>query len=51
MLTLTAISGAAVVSTIRQRPCQRRCARHDGLVLLTEQQQVLGQGAGRRCSV
>jgi hypothetical protein len=31
MLTLTAISGAAVVSAIRQRACANaRCARHDG---------------------
>jgi hypothetical protein len=36
MLTLTAIGGAAVVSAIRQRACQRPCARHDGLVLLTD---------------
>jgi hypothetical protein len=38
MLTLTAIGGAAVVSAIRQRACQRplRNCADDGLVLLTD---------------
>jgi hypothetical protein len=49
MLTLTAIGGAAVVSAIRQRACQGplRMTRRLGAVD-RQQQQVLGQGAGRR---
>jgi hypothetical protein len=38
MPTLTTIGGAAVVSAIRQAgaPANARCARHDGLVLLSD---------------
>jgi hypothetical protein len=36
MLTLTAIGGAAVVSASGSAPANARCARHDGLVLLSD---------------
>lgn len=36
MLTLTVIGGAALVSTTGSAPANARCARHDGLVLLTD---------------
>jgi hypothetical protein len=51
-LTLTAIGGAAVVSAIRQRACQRPLRKTRRLGAADRQRQrVLGQDAGRRCSV